>query len=84
MADDMFNKDGTLSDRYHYRPGTTEPELRPEFADEAAESAEGAEAEEDLESKTKAELLEMAEDKGIDAKQSMNKADIIELLEEAE
>lgn len=22
--------------RYHYRPGTTEPELRPEFAGEAA------------------------------------------------
>lgn len=25
--------------RYHYRPGTTEPELRPEFAAEAAKAA---------------------------------------------
>lgn len=36
MADDMFNKDGSLNtDKYYYRPGTTEPELRPEFANES-------------------------------------------------
>lgn len=37
MADDMLKEDGTLNtDRYYYRPGTTEPEMRPEFASEAA------------------------------------------------
>lgn len=78
MADDMLNADGSLNtEKYYLRPGCTEPELRPEFAKQEAAPAE----EEDLESLKKTELLEMAEEKGVDAKQRMSKAEIIELIE---
>lgn len=39
----------TNMDRYYYRPGTTEPELRPEFVEEANRMMDEAPAEAEAE-----------------------------------
>lgn len=53
MADDMLNADGSLNtERYYLRPGCTEPELKPEFAEASAVPAVEPSAEREDEVKT--------------------------------
>lgn len=66
----LIGKGGSLSAEEAEKYGLTS---------EGEVEAQGAE--EDLETLKKAELLEIAEEKGVDAKQSMTKAEIIDLIE---
>jgi hypothetical protein len=75
----VVSKGGTLTAEDAAKYGLGQ---EPEAAAEAENVSEaGNDASGDLESKTKAELLEIAQERGVDVKPSQTKADIITALQ---